>query len=110
MEWKEEEEEEEEEVDDDYDDNDDDDDYDDDDESKLSQGFKQPHSWAHRPGGQYLPFPSPWGGQEFYTRNRYIAKIMLSKILWGQIHVGFFIWGALPPCAPCAPLQLCAWF
>ena len=50
-------------------------------------------NWTHWPGGQYLPFPSPWGGQEFYTRNRYLAKIMLSIILWGegQIHIGFFI-------------------
>ena len=32
-------------------------------------------------GGQYLPFSPPWGVQEFYTRNRYIAKLLLSIIL-----------------------------
>ena len=60
--------------------------------------------------GQYLPFPLTLGGQEFYTRNRYITSILLSIILWGQIHVSFFIWGycplPLPPC-PCPPVAMC---
>ena len=42
------------------------------------------------------------GGQEFYTKNRYIAKILLSIILRGQIHVGFSFGGH----CPLAPLQL----
>ena len=61
------------------------------------------HVAGHITWGAISSFPLTLGGQEFYTRNRYLTKILQSIILWGgQIHVSFFTSEALPPVPPCS--------
>ena len=59
-------------------------------------------------GGTISYFPLTLGGARILCKKQVHSKHSVVKnpvMGGGQIHVGFFIWEALPP----APLQLCAW-